>query len=87
VTSVIRAGETVNVPANAPHFFHNASDAAARLLCTCSPPGQEEFFTAIGDRVANRMAPPPELDDAARAARMAKAEQLAPRYRTELLTP
>jgi quercetin dioxygenase-like cupin family protein len=86
-TSVIRAGETVNVPANAPHFFHNASDQATRLLCICSPPGQEEFFMAIGDRVTSRTAPPPELDDAARAARMERAEQLAPRYRTELLKP
>ena len=87
VTSVIGAGETINVPANAPHFFHNASDASARLLCTCSPPGQEEFFMAIGDRVTSRTAPPPELDDAAMAARMARAEQLAPLYRTEMLGP
>jgi quercetin dioxygenase-like cupin family protein len=87
VTSVIGAGETIHVPANAPHFFHNASDASARLLCTCSPPGQEEFFMAIGDRVTSRTAPPLELDDAAMAARMAKAEQLAPLYRTEMLGP
>src|SRR5476649_2305354 len=31
--SVGRAGETVNIPANAPHFFKNASDRPARLLC------------------------------------------------------
>lgn len=35
VLSVIRAGETVNVPANAPHFFHNAASAPARMLSTC----------------------------------------------------
>ncbi len=35
------AGETVNVPANAPHVFRNASDRPARLLCLCSPAGQE----------------------------------------------
>jgi quercetin dioxygenase-like cupin family protein len=86
-TATVRAGETVNVPANAPHSFRNASDEAARLLCTCSPAGQEEFFLAVGDLVASRTAPPPELDDAAIAERRARAVQLAPRYRTELLAP
>src|SRR5215212_4995489 len=36
---VLRRGETINVPANAPHFFRNASDAPARLLCLCAPAG------------------------------------------------
>src|SRR6266545_6078588 len=32
--SIIRAGSTVNVPANAPHFFFkNISGGAARMLC------------------------------------------------------
>jgi uncharacterized cupin superfamily protein len=84
-TSVLRAGETANVPANAPHFFHNVSDRPARLLCTCSPSGQEQFFLAVGDLVATATSPPPALDEDARAARMAKAKALAPRYRTELL--
>lgn len=85
--SIVRAGETVNVPANAPHAFRNASDQPARMLCTCSPSGQEEFFAAIGDPVASRTAPPPELDEAAIAARRARAGELAARYRTELLEP
>lgn len=83
--SVARSGETVNVPANAPHFFRNSSEQPARLLCMCSPPGLEEFFMEIGDPVASRTAPPPRLDEAARAARKTKAEVLAPKYRTELL--
>jgi quercetin dioxygenase-like cupin family protein len=83
--SVVRAGEAVNIPANAPHFFRNASDRAAHLLCMCTPAGQEEYFLAIGDRVENRNAPPPQLSDAERAERMAKAIALAPTYRTELL--
>ena len=85
VKSVARAGETVNVPANAPHSFTNASERPARLLCMCTPPGQEKFFMAVGEPVASRTAPPPELDEATKAARMAKAEALAPRYLTELL--
>ena len=68
--------------ANAPHQFRNIAAEPARLLCVCVPPGQEEFFAAVGDRVASRTAPPPGLDAAALAARMAKAEQLSPRYRT-----
>ena len=87
ITQVAGAWTTVNVPANAPHQFHNSSDAPARLLCICAPPGQEEFFAAIGDRVPGRTSPPPRLDQAARAARIAKAIELAPRYRSELLPP
>ena len=85
--AVGRAGETVNIPANAPHSFKNASDQPARLLCLCSPAGQEEFFRLIGDRVDSRTAPPPKLSEAERAERMAKAVALAPKYRTEILRP
>ncbi|MGH3194841.1 MAG: cupin domain-containing protein [Streptosporangiaceae bacterium] len=84
---VARAGETVNVPANAPHAFSNASGRPARLLCMCSPPGQENFFLAVGDPVAARTEPAPQLDEAALAAFIAKSGALAPRYRTELLRP
>jgi quercetin dioxygenase-like cupin family protein len=83
--SVVRSGETLNIPANAPHSFTNASDRPARLLCMCSPSGQEEFFMAVGIPVDSRTAPPPELDEAAQAAFLAKAQELAPEYRTELL--
>src|SRR6266704_3050606 len=38
ITQVAGAWTTVNVPANAPHQFHNSSDAPARLLCICAPP-------------------------------------------------
>jgi quercetin dioxygenase-like cupin family protein len=84
---VASAGETVNVPANAPHSFRNASNEAARLLCVCTPPGQEKFFTAIGAPVTSRTEPPPELDNDAQTAFVAKSKALAPEYRTELLPP
>ncbi len=83
--AVAKAGETVNVPANAPHAFVNASGVPARLLCLCAPAGQEEFFLAIGDPVASRAAPPPAIDEAGQAGRIEKAKALAPRFRTELL--
>ncbi len=85
VTAVATAGETINVPANAPHVFRNASERPARLLCLCSPAGQEAFFKEVGVPVAHRTEGPPALDDAATAAFIAKAIALAPKYRTELL--
>jgi mannose-6-phosphate isomerase-like protein (cupin superfamily) len=82
---VIRAGDTVNVPANAPHQFHNSSSSPVRMLCICSPSGQEEFFAEVGVTVATRTTPPPKLDQAAQAEFMKKAVALMPKYRTELL--
>jgi quercetin dioxygenase-like cupin family protein len=86
-TKTASAGETVNIPANAPHVFKNASERPARLLCMCSPPGQEKFFAEVGIRVSTRTEAPPTLDEAAQKAFTAKAIALAPRYRTELLLP
>src|ERR1700760_2999494 len=84
-TSTARAGDTVNIPANAPHVFRNASDRPARMLCLCAPAGQEDFFREIGVPVAHRTQAPPPLDADAQAAFAAKAMALAPKYRTELL--
>jgi quercetin dioxygenase-like cupin family protein len=83
--TTVKAGETISIPANAPHQFHNISDKPARLLCICSPAGQEEFFALVGVPVATRTTPPPPLDEAAQKAFRAKAEALAPKYKTELL--
>jgi quercetin dioxygenase-like cupin family protein len=85
--TTVRAGETVNVPANAPHSFTNASDRPARLLCVCSPAGQERFFLDVGVRVGSRTEAPPELDEAAQAEFVARVQELAPWYRSELLGP
>jgi hypothetical protein len=84
---IARAGETVNVPANAPHGFRNAGEGAARLLCLCAPAGQDEFFTLVGQAVASRTEPPAPLDPMAQAAFVATVQSLAPLYRTELLPP
>jgi len=82
-----RAGETINIPANAPHMFKNTSQQPARLLCMCSPPGQEKFFAEVGIPVSTRTEAAPKLDGAAQQAMIAKAIALAPKYRTELLLP
>jgi quercetin dioxygenase-like cupin family protein len=79
------AGSTVNIPANAPHSFRNKSDKPARLLCMCTPAGQEEFFMAVGDPVDSRTAPPPKLNKAEQAERVQRANALSAKYRTELL--
>ena len=83
----MRAGETVNIPANAPHSFTNTSDAPARLLCMCTPAGQEEFFELVGVPVEGRTTPPPPLDADQQSELQRKAQQLSLEYRTELLTP
>ena len=82
---VVREGETVNIPANAPHSFTNASRHPVRLLCTNAPAGLDEFFLALGVPVATRTTPAPVLDPAAKAAMMAKTASLLPKYRTEML--
>lgn len=83
----LRAGETLNIPANAPHEFHNVAREPARLPCICAPAGQEEFFLKMGAPVAGRTTPPPPPTPDERAAFLAKARALAPRYHTELLPP
>jgi quercetin dioxygenase-like cupin family protein len=80
-----RAGDTLNIPANAPHQFHNASAEPVRMLCICSPAGQEKFFMEVGVPVATRTTPPPKLDEKEQAAFIEKVKALAPKYRTELL--
>ena len=83
--STVRAGEVINIPANAPHQFQNKLKQPARLLCLCSPAGQEEFFMEVGVPVATRTTPPPKPDAAAQEALKAKTEALAPKYKTEFL--
>jgi quercetin dioxygenase-like cupin family protein len=55
----VKAGETIHIPANSPHQFHNAFSRPVRMLCVCSPAGQEEFFKEVGTPVATRTTPPP----------------------------
>ena len=82
---IARAGETINIPANAPHQFHNSSSGFSRMLCICSPAGQEEFFREVGIPVAGRTTPPPKLTDEQQTAFKKRVIELAPKYRTELL--
>ncbi len=85
VRSIVKAGETIHIPANAPHQFINANSQPVRLLCICAPAGQEEFFAQVGVPVATRTAPPPKPTPEEQASFKAKAEVLAPKYKTEFL--
>ena len=84
---VAKAGKTINVPANAPHSFRNVANSPARLLCMCTPPGQEVFFANVGVSVTSRTEPPPKLDREAQAAFVKKSTALAPQFRTDLMLP
>ncbi len=84
-TQTVKAPATVNIPANAPHRFKNISGQTVHMLCMCTPAGQDEFFMAIGVPVAGRDAPPPHVSKEERVAKGKLAEELAPKYRTEML--
>jgi hypothetical protein len=49
----------------------------------CVPPGQEEYFMAVGDKIESRNAPPPKLSADEMAERRQRALALAAKYRTE----
>jgi quercetin dioxygenase-like cupin family protein len=84
-TMMVAQGATVNIPANAPHQFRNASGKTVHMLCMRTPAGQEEFFAQVGDRVSSRTSPPPQLSKEEQAERGKRSAELAPKYRTEML--
>lgn len=86
-TQTVRAGSTVNIPANAPHTFKNTSGQTVHMLCMCSPAGQDEFFMAVGVPVESRTAAPLKQSKEEMAEKGKLAQALAPTYRTEVLKP
>ncbi len=85
MTTTVKAGSTVNIPANAPHHFRNNSGAAVRMLCICAPAGQDEYFIRCGDAVDGRTSAPPDLSEDEIAERRKRAGALAAEYATEML--
>ena len=83
----LRTGQVIQIPANAPHQFRNNSAQPARLLCLCSPAGLEGMFRELGIEVPTRTTVPPKPEAATEASLKAKAQALAPKYKTELLKP
>ena len=80
-------GQTINIPANAPHGFKVSADGPARFLCLCLPAGQDEFFAVVGERLPTRTSPPSPLSPEAAAEKRALVQSLAARYRSEMLPP
>ncbi len=81
----LRTGQVIQIPANAPHQFRNNSTQPARLLCICSPAGQEGMFREIGVEVPTRTTVLPKPAAAAAEALKARAQALAPKYNTEFV--
>jgi len=86
-TQTVRAGTTVNIPANAPHRFQNKSGKTAHMLCMCTPAGQEEFFSAVGFPLDSRTSPPPKPSPEEQAEKRKLLQTLLPKYRTEMVGP
>lgn len=84
-TMVVKAPATVNIPANAPHRFHNRSGRTAHMLCMCTPAGQEEFFLSVGQRTDAGTTPSSAPDGQEAEKQASLAQTLAPKYRTEML--
>ncbi len=82
---VVQTGETINVPANAPHQFTNSSLQPARMLCICSPAGQDEFFLEVGVPVPTRTSRPSKLSEEEQLAFREKVAALVSKYKTEIL--
>jgi quercetin dioxygenase-like cupin family protein len=83
--STVRVGDTVNIPSNAPHQFRNASSKPVRMICICSPAGNDRFFKEVGVPVATRTTPPPVLNEKQMAEFVERVRAVAPKYHTELL--
>src|ERR1700749_3105386 len=76
----LEAGDSANIPANAPHAFRNPANEQARLLCPVAPAGLERFFAEFGDPVPTRTSPAPELDDVESRRRLGGAAAKAPQH-------
>lgn len=85
-TTTASAGQSVNIPANAPHRFQNRSGRPARVLCMCTPAGQDAFFTIAGIPIDGPDAAPPDVPQAELDERRRRSAALAGTYRTEFLT-
>jgi quercetin dioxygenase-like cupin family protein len=83
----VSAGSTIHIPANAPHQFKNVAGKAARLICICSPGGQEKLFEELGVKVATSTTPPPKLSETEQKEFVEKAKGLSAKYKTEFVKP
>jgi mannose-6-phosphate isomerase-like protein (cupin superfamily) len=84
-TSRATTGQTVNIPANAPHRFHNPGDSTLRLLCLTAPGGLDEYFARFGDLVSTRTSAAPKLTEAELGERLKRAAAAADEFHIDML--
>jgi len=84
--STVHAGDTLTFLPTLHINFTTLPLRPVRMLCICSPAGQEKFFIEVGctGRHAHD-AHPPKLNEKEEAAFIEKVKMLAPKYSTELL--
>ena len=83
----IGPGQSINIPANAPHGFRVASATPARFLCICLPAGQEGFFKLVGEVLPGRTTPPTPPTPEILAERRSIMFANAARFHSEFLVP
>ena len=62
-----RPGTFVTVPTGVPHAFANRTDAPARMLLVCTPPGHERYFAELAALLTREGPPDPDEVAALRA--------------------
>jgi mannose-6-phosphate isomerase-like protein (cupin superfamily) len=69
----LEAGAFVSVPPGVVHTYRNVGPTTARMLVIVSPAGLDEFFLAVGHKLAGPLDPPAPVtdDDLARVVAMA----------------
>ncbi|HEX3100377.1 MAG TPA: cupin domain-containing protein [Pyrinomonadaceae bacterium] len=71
--AILKAGSTVNIPANAPHYFRDSKKQPVRMFCARPLDGTEEPATKVRRPVKRRTTTTPKLDETAQAALVARA--------------
>ncbi len=55
-----RPGAFVTVPIGMPHAFANRTNAPARMLLNCTPPGNERYFAELAEILTREGPPDPD---------------------------
>ena len=85
--TVVTKDAVLHVPGWVPHMLKNFTASPTRVICVTSPPGLEDQFAEIGQRVPDRNSKAPVLppEEMARIAEMAPAS--SERHNARMLPP
>ena len=85
--TVVKKNAVLHVPGWVPHMLKNFTSSPTRVICVTSPPGLEDQFAEIGQRVPDRNSPAPVLSPAEQE-RIAKlAPGSSERHNARMLPP